>query len=951
MNRLLILAALLLSVVGGLTLMSSSSPLAAQTDPSATRSVDSSDVEPGATVTVTITLADDYEGRLARVTERLDAGLAYVAESVNGASLSEQSDVSGGVLRFNLFSLGGIAGDSFTYQVTASDTDGDYDIEGDLTDAADMTHSIEATTITVSTTPVQTGPQPEANDLQFDVVPSKAVKDAEVSQVGRPIASNPLTWVIDTEMTLGDFDGSVGDFEVRHNGDGEFGLFVVNSGAPNLSGSQSISVDLTYTNADGDELTSTLTGGINMRSDLSVDDYAFTIPQGISDDTLIGAFTVGGGISGEYLDGILTGTGSDKFSVNDTDMTLTYKGGGLDVGTYDLQLTVSGDAGLANRTAIADVDITVTASNMAPTVPATFTETIEENNDAIGTLVDAGTAVGDASADVSASDGDTLTYSLDDAGDAVFDIDSSSGAITVGDAITDDAPGGTVNSDGDVVYNFLITVSDGITANDRDISATVTVDANAPAALTGDAAITLEWEGTEDDVPDILQDLHALVSDADDDTLTFDVTSDAAHIVHDRGEDGTDDVLLLTYLPPGANPGPRSDEITVNVSDGWNDDGADTTIIITVEVTELQPPPVTSEFVSITVAENGTDCVQEGVASGCSLADEVDAYSYSIESGVEGGDTNYAVDSMTGAITVLNEPNFEDGLSPAFLVNANNSDGSLAGLISVRVTVTDVDEPPVITAIPAGDVPWVYENFQIDDAVVTKVASQNAPDAVNDPETKVIAMDPEGRALTYTVTNDADVPFTIDSDGVLRVDGTLEADDVAAGTHKTHDVMVSVSDPAGNATPVTVTVTVLNSNESPNFTAPLGDDAVKTINENTGSSVVIFTFTAQDEDGDDLSFSLREGQSQDLFEIRNVRSAQDKQGNEIWHGDLHAKSDAAAAGAAAGLNYEYAGYDPRVHVEVNDPAGLNDTLLAGGQPEQCERQPACSSTYHRRQRA
>ena len=53
--------------------------------------------------------------------------------------------------------------------------------------------------------------------------------------------------------------------------------------------------------------------------------------------------------------------------------------------------------------------------------------------------------------------------------------------------------------------------------------------------------------------------------------------------------------------------------------------------------------------------------------------------------------------------------------------------------------------------------PWVYENFQIGDAVVTKVASQNAPDAINDPETEVIAMDPEGRALTYTVTNDADV--------------------------------------------------------------------------------------------------------------------------------------------------------------------------------------------------
>ena len=46
----------MLSVVGGLMLMSSSSPLAAQTSPSATRSFDpATTVEPGETVTVTIT--------------------------------------------------------------------------------------------------------------------------------------------------------------------------------------------------------------------------------------------------------------------------------------------------------------------------------------------------------------------------------------------------------------------------------------------------------------------------------------------------------------------------------------------------------------------------------------------------------------------------------------------------------------------------------------------------------------------------------------------------------------------------------------------------------------------------------------------------------------------------------------------------------------------------------
>ena len=86
---------------------------------------------------------------------------------------------------------------------------------------------------------------------------------------------------------------------------------------------------------------------------------------------------------------------------------------------------------------------------------------------------------------------------------------------------------------------------------------------------------------------------------------------------------------------------------------------------------------------------------------------------------------DFSVDG-SGSITVNNEPDFEADLRPAFIVRVDDANGDLLGLISVRVTITDVDEDPVITPIPAGDVPWVYENFQISDAVVTKVSTQDA---------------------------------------------------------------------------------------------------------------------------------------------------------------------------------------------------------------------------------
>ena len=92
------------------------------------------------------------------------------------------------------------------------------------------------------------------------------------------------------------------------------------------------------------------------------------------------------------------------------------------------------------------------------------------------------------------------------------------------------------------------------------------------------------------------------------------------------------------------------------MSDGFNGaDDDDQTLYIEVSVTEKQPDPITSEFVGITVAENSTDCMQDGSTRAARWQARCRTQvSYSIESGVDGGDTDYSVDSSTGVITVLN---------------------------------------------------------------------------------------------------------------------------------------------------------------------------------------------------------------------------------------------------------------------------------------------------------
>ena len=601
--------------------MSGSAPLAAGTTASASRSFSPATVAPDGQVTVTI-VATGYGG-IAGVTETLPAGFAYVPASFAYVPASDDPFrvlETGQNVRFTLQN----PDKSFTYVVTASSTDGTYSFSGTLRDDDRDDHIVGGDTDVTVGADATPGPDAvDAGDKQFDVVPDKAVKGAIVSGLFHPIGSNPLQWEVETggaAVSIAN-GGVVGDFRVEETseGSGKFQLVVMKSRAPALNVTQAISVDVTY-EVDGADVTANLSGDITEQSALAFTNspFNFTIPQSTSADTPIGAFGVSGGITDEYLDGIVSG---GPFQVRDPDMTLVYSGSSaLEVKTYTLELTVNGDAGLANRAIVGEATVRVTASNLAPSVPATFAETVKENAVAVGSLVSPDTEVGDASAGVSANDGDDLAYSLVGA-DGVFDIDEDTGMITV-------ASDGISDSD-DISYTFMVMVSDGISANNQYISATVDIDVNDSTAVVADADLPAGVTKTaagykfaisvpDKDVPMTLFNLGDLVSDADDDDLRFDVLGSPSHIVYNMD---TDD-LLVTYLPPSPEGVAVVNTITVGVSDGFN--GADTddqTLSIEISITEQQPAPITSSFVGITVAENSTDyCSQDDVASGCSLA-------------------------------------------------------------------------------------------------------------------------------------------------------------------------------------------------------------------------------------------------------------------------------------------------------------------------------------------
>ena len=740
-------------------------------------------------------------------------------------------------------------------------------------------------------------------------------------------------------MTLGDFDGSVGDFEVVETSDGsdEFILKVATSGAPNLGASQSISVDLTYTNADGEDLTSTLMGTITERADLGVaDSFTFTIPQNVAPDTPIGSFDVTNALPNESLDGIITGDEASPFAVNDADMTIYRKNGAdLVVGDYEFDLTVNGDAGLAARVVRADVIVRVSASNSGHTVPATFAKTIAENLSEAG-LVDGGTVVGDASDGVSNPDDDTLTYEIVQ-DDTPFVINGASGEVTVGD----DGIGDTT----DLVYNFDIKVSDGVTANDKTIAATVTVVANERVtAKTGDVGDVEAVDGSPGsftfDSPQLagtlgnpvtLFSFANLVDGAADenDVPSYEIISiDALAPLALDSETGA---LQVTHIPESIKTTLSGTwSVTVGVNDGYNmsDNGGagasnvppeyddDTTITVAVTI-NVQPAPnrlfpnVTVSVDEETPAYGSTSEILGAVADQAgthpALADLIDnigsdAMTYTHISGanagaVVAGEDNafFSVDSETGAVTMMQSISYEDIVSVSGVVQnpslnievKRDSDAANLGFITLNVRVNDVNEMPM---------------FDVNTPSSLGV-EENAQPGTNVGSSAIMASDPDdGDNISFSI-KESGTPFAIDSaGGQITVSGALDLDD------SPYSVTLVATD---DGTPTmsaehALSITVGDVNDPPRFDQPATTTA--SIPENTAAGTVVATYNATDADAPDndtiegIHYELR-----DADDLKNFDIMTETVGGQII-GKLVVKEganlDVDAAGAATSYTVE-----------------------------------------------
>ena len=312
-------------------------------------------------------------------------------------------------------------------------------------------------------------------------------------------------------------------------------------------------------------------------------------------------------------------------------------------------------------------------------------------------------------------------------------------------------------------------------------------------------------------------------------------------------EIGSNGVLIFTNTPnyerPADSGGNNVYNVTVRASDGSLTGTKDVTVTVT-DVNEAPSEP--TGRATITVAENTT--------SNLARYSTTDPERATIEWSVTGNDSSaFRVDS-SGNLAFDGAPDYEaptdtDGNNIYNIAVTATDDGTLGdrtpsprGRLSssfdVTVTVTPVDEPPVITGTTT------ISNYDENTPATNTVASYTADD-------------PEGDTnITWGLAGADRGDFTITS-GELKFTSTPDYERPAdSGRDNHYDVTVVATDSNNKRGEQHVDVIVKNVDEPPELTGP---DTIDDFPENASTSRQVARYTATDPEGATVTLSLTAG--------------------------------------------------------------------------------------------
>lgn len=374
------------------------------------------------------------------------------------------------------------------------------------------------------------------------------------------------------------------------------------------------------------------------------------------------------------------------------------------------------------------------------------------------------------------------------------------------------------------------------------VDVTFTQTLGSPPAFTSPAAF----------VADENQTAVATVtaSDADGDSLSFAISggADAARFAINAATGALSFLAAPDFEAPTDSNGDNIYQVSVRVTDSTGAQATQTIAVTVNDVVETPPnqAPVITSAASVNAAEN------QAIAADVQATDaNGDTLTYAIVAGADAA--LFTIDSATGVLSFIAAPNFEapaDGdADNAYQVLVSVSDGIAPPVTqALTITVTNVNEAPVLAP----------------SAAISVAENQTAV-------TTVIGTDPDGTALTYSISGGADASrFTINATtGVLAFVSAPDYEAPAdANLDNVYQVIVSASDGSPTAASQTVSVTVTDLDETPaNLPPAFTSPAAVTADEN---QTVAAALTATDPDADTLTYAIVGGVDAALFTINSA---------------------------------------------------------------------------------